>query len=55
MNQIAKMNAKVETVLPATVVLPSVFAANTLVLFALDAQGFVPRWIKLAATIFLSF
>lgn len=55
MSQIAKLQARVETAVPAHILLPSVFAANTLLLFALDAQGAVPRWIKLAATIFLSF
>ena len=55
MSQIAKLQAKVETTLPMTLVLPSVLAANTLLLFGLDAQAAIPRWVKLAATIFLSF
>jgi hypothetical protein len=55
MSQIAKLHAKVETSLPMNLLLPSVLAANTLLLFGLDAQAAIPRWIKLFATIFLSF
>lgn len=55
MSPIAKAAAKFETANAAAYVLPAVLGVNTLVLFALDAQGALPKWIKVAVTLFLSF
>lgn len=44
-----------ESLIPATVVLPSMLAVNTLALFALDWLGGIPNWVKTAAALFLSF
>lgn len=55
MSQIAKATAKLETGIPVAYVLPAVLGVNTLLLFGLDAQQAIPRWIKVAVTLFLSF
>lgn len=55
MSPIAKAAAKLETASHAAYVLPTLLVFNTLVLFALDAQGALPDWIKTAVTVFLSF
>jgi hypothetical protein len=55
MNNIATARAKTESFLPATLLVPSMLAVNTLALFALNSLGHIPNWIKTAATLFLSF
>lgn len=56
MNNIAaEARTKVESLVPATYLLPSMLALNTLVLFALDRLGQIPGWIKAAAALFLAF
>lgn len=56
MTQLAKqLHAKVEAAIPANLFLPSILAMNSLLLFGLDWQQGIARWIKLAATLFLSF
>jgi hypothetical protein len=55
MNNLATARAKAESLLPANVLLPSVLAANTLALFALNSLGSIPDWIKTVAALFLAF
>jgi hypothetical protein len=56
MNHFAQARAKTtESLLSASYVLPSVLAVNTAALFALDALGGIPHWIKTAAALFLAF
>jgi hypothetical protein len=47
--------SRLEAVLSASTVLPSMLALNTVALFALDRLGGIPAWIKTAAALFLSF
>lgn len=44
-----------ESVLSASYVLPAMLATNTLALVALDRLGGIPRWVKTALALFLSF
>jgi hypothetical protein len=55
MTQIAKASAKLEAAVPVAYVFPAVLGMNTLLLFGLDAQAAIPKWIKVAVTLFLSF
>ncbi|MGN6183595.1 MAG: hypothetical protein ACTHQM_08075 [Thermoanaerobaculia bacterium] len=57
MNNIAQTRTatKLESVLSAQYVLPSMLALNTVALFALDRLGGIPSWVKTAAALFLSF
>ncbi|HEX9161912.1 MAG TPA: hypothetical protein VF980_09430 [Thermoanaerobaculia bacterium] len=55
MNTIATARTKAVSLVPATLLLPSMLAANTLALFALNTLGGIPDWIKTAAALFLAF
>ena len=55
MNNLAEARTKAESLAPATYLLPSMLAVNTLALFALNQLGQIPGWIKAAAALFLSF
>lgn len=56
MNNLATVRSKAaESLVPATLVLPSMLAVNTLALFALNWLGGIPHWVKTAAALFLSF
>ena len=56
MNNVAQTRTtRLEAVLSANTVLPSMLALNTLVLLALDQLGGIPAWVKTAAALFLSF
>jgi hypothetical protein len=60
MNNIAQTRisgqaTKLDSVLSAAYVLPSMLAVNTVALFALDSLGGIPSWVKTAAALFLSF
>ena len=55
MNYIATARTKAESLMPATLVLPTMLAVNTLALFALNSLGGIPNWIKTAAALLLSF
>ncbi len=56
MNDLATAaRTKTESLIPAAVLVPSMLAANTLVLFTLNWMGGIPNWIKTAAALFLSF
>jgi hypothetical protein len=55
MNNLATARTKAESLVPANVLLPSMLAANTLALFALNSLGSIPNWLKAAAALFLSF
>jgi hypothetical protein len=56
MNNVAQTRTtRLESVLSASYVLPSVLALNTLALLALDRLGGIPQWVKTAAALFLSF
>ena len=46
---------RLESVLSAGYVLPSMLALNTVALLALDRLGGIPSWVKTAAALFLSF
>jgi hypothetical protein len=46
---------KVEIVVNAGYVLPTMLAMNTLLLFAYDGLLGIPGWVKVAATLFLQF
>jgi hypothetical protein len=46
---------RLEAVLSASYVLPSMLALNTVALLALDHLGGIPQWVKTAAALFLSF
>jgi hypothetical protein len=46
---------RIESVLSAAYVLPSMLALNTLALFALDRLGGIPSWVRTAAALFLAF
>jgi hypothetical protein len=47
--------SKAESLMPVTLLVPSMLAVNTLALFALNTVGGIPNWIKTAAALFLSF
>ena len=56
MNNIAQSRVtKIESALPASWALPTILAANTFALLALDQLGGIPNWIKTATSLFLSF
>lgn len=56
MNNVAQTRIhRLESVLSASTVLPSLLALNTLALFALDRLGGIPSWIKTAVALFLAF
>ena len=46
---------RLESVLSAQYVLPSMLALNTVALLALDHLGGIPQWVKTAAALFLAF
>ena len=46
---------RLESVLSAHYVLPSMLALNTVALLALDRLGGIPGWVKTAAALFLAF
>lgn len=54
MNNVAR-TTRLESVLSAGYVLPSMLALNTLALLALDRLGGIPQWVKAAAALFLAF
>ena len=54
MNNVARA-LRLEAVLSASYVLPSMLALNTVALLALDRLGAIPQWVKTAAALFLSF
>ena len=55
MTNLTAVRSKAESLVPASVILPSMLAVNTLALFALNSLGGIPDWIKTAAALFLSF
>ena len=55
MNNVAQTRAKLDSVLSASYVLPSMLAFNTLALVALDRLGGIPQWVKSAVALFLAF
>lgn len=55
MSELAQVKAKAFTMPAAAYILPTALLVNTTVLFTLDLSGGIPGWIKLAATLFLSF
>jgi hypothetical protein len=55
MNNLATARTKAESLVPASVLLPSMLAVNTVALFALNSLGDIPNWIKTAAALFLAF
>jgi hypothetical protein len=55
MNNLATARSKVESLMPAAVLVPSMLVVNTFALFALNSIGGIPNWVKTAATLFLSF
>ena len=56
MNNVAQTRStRLENVLSASYVLPSMLALNTVALLALDQLGGIPAWVKTAAALFLAF
>ena len=56
MNNVAQTRTtRLESVLSASYVLPSMLALNTVALLALDQLGGIPSWVKAAAALFLAF
>lgn len=56
MNNVAQTRLhRLESVLSASTVLPSLLALNTVALLALDRLGEIPSWIKTAVALFLAF
>ena len=55
MNNLATARSKAESLMPATVLGPSILVVNTFALFALNWAGGIPNWIKTVAALFLSF
>ena len=47
--------SKTESLVPASVLLPSMLAVNTVALFALNSVGGIPNWLKTVAALFLAF
>jgi hypothetical protein len=54
-NRTAISTTRLEAVLSASYVLPSMLALNTVALLALDQLGGIPQWVKTAAALFLAF
>ena len=54
-NLAAQTRTKTETLLSASVLLPSMLAVNTAALFALERVGGNPNWLKTAVALFLAF
>ena len=54
MNNVAR-TTRLEAVLSANYILPSMLALNTVALLALDQLGGIPQWVKTAAALFLAF
>jgi hypothetical protein len=54
-NRQAIGTTRLEAVLSASYVLPSMLAVNTVALLALDQLGGIPQWVKTAAALFLAF
>jgi Flp pilus assembly protein protease CpaA len=54
-NNLATARSKAESLMPATVLGPSILVVNTFALFALNWVGGIPNWIKTVAALFLSF
>lgn len=54
-NRAAIGTTRLETVLSASYVLPSMLALNTVALLALDQLGGIPQWVKTAAALFMAF
>ncbi len=54
-NLAAQTNTNIESTLPVSWALPTILAANTFALLALDQIGGIPSWIKTATAVFLSF
>ena len=55
MSAIVNVKSRVEAQMSSAVVLPTVLALNTLVLYGLDRAGMIPSWLKLTATALLAF
>lgn len=55
MSHLAQVKAKTLSMPAAVYILPAALLVNTMVLFTLDLNSGIPGWIKLAATLFLSF
>jgi hypothetical protein len=56
MNNVAQTRTtRLESVLSASTILPSMLALNTVALVALDQLGGIPSWVKTVAALFLSF
>ena len=56
MNNVAQTRTtRLESVLSASTILPSMLALNTVALLALDQLGGIPAWVKTAAALLLSF
>jgi len=54
-NLAAAARSKAESLMPATMLVPSMLVVNTFALFALNSIGGIPNWVKTAAALFLSF
>ncbi|HEX9981817.1 MAG TPA: hypothetical protein VGF69_01005 [Thermoanaerobaculia bacterium] len=57
MNDLAqtRTTTKLESLLSANYLLPTMLAVNTCALVALDRVGGIPDWVKTAAALFLAF
>ena len=55
MSNLAAARSKAESLMPATMLIPSMLVVNTFALFALNWAGEIPNWVKTAAALFLSF
>jgi hypothetical protein len=55
MNNLATARSKTESLMPATVLVPSMLVVNTFALLSLNWVGGIPNWVKAAAALFLSF
>lgn len=55
MSQIARVRVKLVSGDQIAYSLSAALAVNTLILFALDAQGMLPEWVRTAAALFLAF
>jgi len=53
-NFAAAARTKAES-LPASYLLPTMLAVNTVALFALERLGGIPNWVKTATALFLAF
>lgn len=51
----AAVRSKAESLMPATILVPSMLVVNTFALFGLNTIGGIPDWVKTAAALFLSF